>query len=150
MLAGSSRRAFINYLFLTFACLTLSFAGSALASADKTSGDNPPGKDKKPDKSASDPVYEPGGDVTRPKLLHSVEPAFSTKSNEAFVEGTVTVSAVVNTHGILTDVHVLKGLGSAQDKSALDALKEWRFEPGSKEGKPVNVRVKIEVDFHLL
>lgn len=107
-------------------------------------------KDKKSIKADPDPVYEPGGDVTRPKLVHSVEPAFSTKSNEAFVEGTVTVSAVVSTHGNLTDMQVLKGLSAAQDRSALDALKEWRFEPGTKAGKPVNVRIKIQVDFHLL
>lgn len=141
MFAGSSRRAFIKHLSLSFA----GACGCALASTNDTSS-----KDKKQTKSETDPVYEPGGDVTRPKLLHSVEPAFSTKSNEAFVEGTVTVSAVVNTHGTLTDVHVLKGLGSTQDQSALDALKEWRFEPGSKDGKPVNVRVKIQVEFHLL
>jgi TonB family protein len=118
---------------------------SALAEADDSAS-----KDKKSIKADADPVYEPGGDVTRPKLVHSVEPAFSTKSNEAFVEGTVTVSAVVTTHGVLTGMQVLKGLNAAQDRSALDALKEWRFEPGTKGGKPVNVRVKIQVDFHLL
>jgi TonB family protein len=107
-------------------------------------------KDKKPIKADPDPVYEPGGDITRPKLVHSVEPAFSTKSNEAFIEGTVTVSAVVSTHGNLTDMQVVKGLSAAQNRSALDALKEWRFEPGTKDGKPVNVRIKIQVDFHLL
>jgi TonB family protein len=117
----------------------------ALAKTDESAS-----KDKKPIKADPDPVYEPGGDITRPKLVHSVEPAFSTKSNEAFIEGTVTVSAVVSTHGNLTDMQVVKGLSAAQNRSALDALKEWRFEPGTKYGKPVNVRIKIQVDFHLL
>jgi TonB family protein len=117
----------------------------ALAKTDESAS-----KDKKPIKADPDPVYEPGGDITRPKLVHSVEPAFSTKSNEAFIEGTVTVSAVVSTHGNLTDMQVVKGLSAAQNRSALDALKEWRFEPGTKDGKPVNVRIKIQVDFHLL
>lgn len=139
MYSGSSRRAFAKQCFAGF------LAGHALAKTDNTSS-----KDQKPAKADSDPVYQPGGDVTRPKLLHSVEPAFSSKSNEAFVEGTVTVSAVVTKNGALTDMQVVKGLSAAQDRSALDALKEWRFEPGTKGGKPVNVKVKIQVDFHLL
>lgn len=139
MFPGSTRRAFLSY------CVAIIFGLRLLAETDDAAS-----KDKKPIKANPDPVYEPGGDVTRPKLVHSVEPAFSTKSNEAFVEGTVTVSAVVSTHGALTDMQVLKGLSAAQDQSALEALKEWRFEPGTKAGKPVNVRVKIQVDFHLL
>lgn len=126
-------------------CAAGSFGVCALAKTDDSAS-----KDKKSIKSDADPIYEPGGEITRPKLVHSVEPAFSTKSNEAFIEGTVTVSAVVTTHGVLTDMQVLKGLSAAQDRSALDALKEWRFEPGTKDGKAVNVRVKIQVDFHLL
>ncbi len=139
MFSGPSRRAFVCRLASSL------FSTYTFARADETAS-----KEKKPVKTPSDPVYEPGGDVTRPKLVHAVEPAFSTKSNEAFVEGTVTVSAVVNAHGGLMDIQVLKGLSAAQDRSALDALKEWRFEPGLKAGKPVNVRVKIQVDFHLL
>jgi TonB family protein len=136
---GSTRRAFAKQYIAGL------LGGCALARTE-----DPASKDPKPSKADDDPVYEPGGNVTRPKLVHSVEPAFSTKSNEAFVEGTVTVSAVVTKRGVLTDMQVVKGLSAAQDRSALDALKEWRFEPGTKDGKPVNVRVKIQVDFHLL
>jgi TonB family protein len=127
-------------------CWLAGFFGASTFAKTDDSGS----KDRKSTKGDADPVYEPGGDVTRPKLVHSVEPAFSTKSNEAFVEGTVTVSAVVSTHGNLTDMQVIKGLSAAQDQSALEALKEWRFEPGTKGGKPVNVKIKIQVDFHLL
>lgn len=139
MFPGASRRAFAKQ------CVAGFLAGHAVARTDDTTS-----KDQKPAKADPDPVYQPGGDVTRPKLLHSVEPAFSGKSNEAFVEGTVTVSAVVTKKGALSDMQVVKGLSAAQNRSALDALKEWRFEPGTKGGKPVSVRVKIQVDFHLL
>ena len=96
------------------------------------------------------PVYELGTDVSRPKLVHSVEPSFSTKPNEAFVEGTVTLSIVVDAHGLPTDLQVLKGLNAGQDRSAIDAVKQWRFQPGTRGGKAVNVRVNVQVDFHLL
>jgi protein TonB len=95
-------------------------------------------------------VYDPGGDVKPPKLIHYVEPAFSDDSTEAFVEGTVRILTVVTRDGIPTDLHVTSGLNAQEDRTALDAVKQWRFQPGTKDGHPVNVRVTVEVDFHLL
>ncbi len=98
----------------------------------------------------SEKVYEAGGDVKRPKLLHYVEPEFSPKSKEAFVEGTVKISTVVTPDGVPTNYRVLSGLNAEEDRTAVEALKQWRFQPGTKGGQPVNVRVTVEIDFHLL
>jgi TonB family protein len=99
---------------------------------------------------SADTVYEPGGDVKPPKLTHYVEPAFSSSSKEAFVEGTVKISTVVTTEGRPTDLHVVRGLNSEEDRTAMDAVTEWRFQPGTKNGRAVKVKVTVEVDFHLL
>lgn len=95
-------------------------------------------------------VYEPGGDVKGPKLVHYVEPAFSPSSKEAFVEGTVKISTVVSREGMATDLHVTSGLNAEEDRTATEAVKQWKFRPGTKGGQPVNVRVTVEVTFHLL
>ena len=95
-------------------------------------------------------VYEPGGAVKAPKLLHYVEPEFSSQSKEAFIEGTVKISTVVTSEGHPSESRILRGLNAEEDKTALDALKQWRFQPGTKDGKPVAVRVTIEIAFHLL
>jgi TonB family protein len=97
-----------------------------------------------------DSVYEPGGDVKPPKLLHYVEPAFSASSKEAFVEGTVKISAVITTDGKPTEARVVKGLNADEDRTATEAVLQWRFAPGTKDGRRVKVRVNVEVDFHLL
>jgi len=102
------------------------------------------------DKEADDPVYEPGGDVKPPKLIHYVEPDFSPDSKEAFVEGTVKISSIVTTDGIPTNLHVTSGLNAEEDRTAVEAVKKWRFDPGTKGGHAVKVHVTIEVDFHLL
>lgn len=109
-------------------------------------------KDKKDDKkdAGSDPVYEPGGDVKPPKLLHYVEPSFSPNSKEAFVEGTVRISTVVSSEGVTKDFRVISGLNAEEDRNAIEALKQWKFQPGTRNGQPVNVRVTVEVEFHLL
>lgn len=100
--------------------------------------------------SEEDAVYEPGGDVKSPKLTHYVEPAFSPKSKEAYVEGIVKISTVVTTAGNPTKLQVLKGLNAEEDRTAIEAVQQWRFEPGTRKGQPVNVRVTVEISFHLL
>lgn len=95
-------------------------------------------------------VYEPGGAIKAPKLIHYVEPEFSSQSKEAFIEGTVKISTVVTAEGHPSESHVIHGLNAEEDRTALEALKQWRFQPGTKEGKPVNVKVNIEIAFHLL
>jgi TonB family protein len=104
--------------------------------------------DKNP--ATTDIVYQPGGDVKSPKLVHYVEPAFSSSSKEAFVEGVVRISAVVKSDGVPTDIHISKGLNSEEDQKAMEAVGKWRFRPGTKNGQAVNVRVTVEVEFHLL
>ena len=99
---------------------------------------------------ADDRVYEPGGDVKAPKLVHYVEPDFSPSSKEAYVEGTVKISTVVTTDGAASDCRVVSGLTDDEDRAALDALKQWKFSPGTKDGTPVKVKVTIQIDFHLL
>jgi TonB family protein len=96
------------------------------------------------------PVYTPGGDVKAPKLTHYVEPEFSPSSKEAYVEGVVKISTVVTTEGTPTELVVVHGLNSEEDNTALKAAEQWRFDPGTKSGKPVYVKVTLEIEFHLL
>ena len=115
--------------------------------ADEQSSSDPHDQKKDPD---GDNVYEPGGDVKPPKLLHYVEPEFSPKSKEAFVEGTVKISTIVTADGVATAFHVISGLNAEEDRTAVEALKQWKFQPGTKRGQPVKVRVTVEIAFHLL
>jgi TonB family protein len=112
--------------------------------------DDPAANENKNPPTDQDAVYEPGGDVKPPKLVHYVEPAFSPSSKEAFVEGTVRITTVVTRDGDTTDLHVTRGLNAEEDRTAIEAVKQWKFQPGTKAGQPVKVRVNVEVTFHLL
>jgi TonB family protein len=144
--SGSTRRHAFRTLAITLFIGLLGDSPSAWAEDDKDK------KDVKTESNAGvdDAVYEPGGDVKSPKLVHYVEPAFSSSSKEAFVEGTVKISTVVTTEGKPTECRVVKGLNADEDHNAMEAVMQWRFLPGTKKGKPVKVRVNVEVDFHLL
>jgi TonB family protein len=145
---GPSRRLFAKQLLgVILGARAFTTSGDAQSKGDAQPKDDKSGN---PHTGPKDPVYEPGPDVIRPKLIHYVEPSFSPKANEAFVEGTVTVSTVVNMQGVPADLHVVKGLTAAQDRSALESVKQWRFQPGTKDGKAVNVKLTIEVRFNLL
>lgn len=144
MYPSASRRVFCQRLIRVFSAAL--FFGGALRADDQAA------KDAKAAKPEGEPeaVYEPGGDVKPPKLVHYVEPAFSPSSKEAFVEGTVKISTVVTRDGIATNLHITSGLNAEEDRTAIDAVKQWKFQPGTKAGEPVNVRVNVEVTFHLL
>lgn len=105
-----------------------------------------------PDKGKSDDekVYEIGGDVKPPKLVHVVEPSFDSHSESAFVAGVVKIQIVVKKSGVPGDPKVLSGISQRQDQKAVEAVRQWRFRPAMKGEAPVSVRVTVEVDFQLL
>ena len=110
-------------------------------------------QDKPKDKDSGKPaptVYTPGGDVKPPKVIHYVEPAFPNTSKAAFIEGVVKLKTTVTTEGLPIDVEVTHGLNAEEDKNAIDAVTRWRFQPGTKAGEAVYVRVGIEIAFHLI
>ena len=92
---------------------------------------------------------DPG--VTLPKVVSEVKPRYTAEAIRARIEGTVTMSTIVRTNGTPTDIEVTTSLDTTYglDDQAVAALKQWRFEPGRKDGKPVNVRVSIEMRFSL-
>jgi TonB family protein len=90
-------------------------------------------------------------EVTLPKVIAEVKPKYTPEAIQAKVEGTVMMTAVVRTDGTPGDVEITKSLDTEYglDNQAVAALSQWRFEPGLKDGKPVPVRVTIEMRFWL-
>jgi protein TonB len=99
------------------------------------------------DEDAPEKVYELGPGMTPPKVIKQVPPRQSTAHGVRIV-GTVTVALVVSSKGIPKDVRVIKGLEKELDQSTVEAVEQWRFEPAKKDGKPIAVRVSLDVAFH--
>ena len=47
------------------------------------------------------------------------------------------------------DVRVARSLGMGLDQKAIQAVRNWKFEPAMKDGKPVAVQINVEVNFRL-
>lgn len=60
---------------------------------------------------------------------------------------TVSVQLTIQTDGVPKDVRVAKRVREDIDDSALDAVRQWRFRPAMRDGKPIEVRVTVEVSF---
>ena len=94
-------------------------------------------------------AYKPGAGVSAPVPVKEVRPQYTADAKDARIQGTVVVECVVQADGTIGDVKVLKSLDAGLDEEAIKAVKQWRFEPGTKDGKPVPVLVTLEMTFSL-
>lgn len=94
-------------------------------------------------------VFNPGDGVSLPAVVTSVHPRYTPEAMAARIEGKVTLAVVVKADGKVGDVAVERSLGAGLDQEAVDAAKQWTFNPGTKDGKAVAVRVHLEMAFTL-
>jgi protein TonB len=83
-----------------------------------------------------------------------IERGTPTYTNDAVrnrAQGVVTVACVVETNGECGDLSIVRTFTPPYglDRQALAAARRWRFEPGRREGKPVRVRVNLEIEFNI-
>lgn len=97
----------------------------------------------------SEAVYEAGSGVTAPKPRRTPNAQFSESARGKKVHGVVVLEMIVTPEGKVRDVKVVKSLEEDLDKRAISAVNTWRFDPGTKDGKPVAVRMHAQVEFNL-
>ena len=90
-----------------------------------------------------------GGDVKAPVAITRIEPQYTELARKARIEGIVIIEAIIDRNGNVTDVRVLKPLPLGLDQSALEAVKRWKFSPGTLNGQPVPVIYNLTVNFRL-
>jgi TonB-like protein len=108
----------------------------------------------------------PPANITQAKALHSQNS--STQSNQSFrkiakekIPGSCVVGLTVDIDGNPKDVHVVSSMPGFEDKklraavielqdSCTKPVKQYRFEPGTFQGKPVPVELKVEINFQFI
>ena len=94
-------------------------------------------------------TYRVGEGVKRPVLIHKVEPVYTQEARDAKLEGKVVALIEVGADGVIRNVEIVKPLGMGLDEKAVEALRQWRFQPAEKDGQPVAVKASIEMSFRL-
>jgi len=87
-------------------------------------------------------------DIKPPKLIKKVEPVYPDEARKAGIEGTVTVEATTDDRGRVQKVKVLDSVPEL-DQAAVDAVKQWVYEPMVIDGKPKGVIFTITCRFSL-
>ncbi len=94
-------------------------------------------------------VFRVGGGVSAPRALETPDPEYSEEARKAKYQGTVVLWLIVGPDGKPHDIKVSRPLGMGLDQKAVEAVRNWKFQPAMKDGKPVAVQINVEVNFRL-
>jgi periplasmic protein TonB len=86
--------------------------------------------------------------IEAPKKIADVTPTYPTIAQAAHVKGMVILEAVIDVHGNVTSVQVLRSV-PLLDQAAVDAVRQWRYTPARLNGQPVPVVVTITINFSM-
>jgi len=87
-----------------------------------------------------------GGDVIQARLLKSVPPIYPPTARAQHISGEVKIDALIDTNGNVSTMTIISG-PTLLHKAALDAVKQWKYEPAQLDGKPTAVHVAVSVHF---
>jgi len=100
---------------------------------------------------APPPKVEPvrvGGDIRPPNKIKDSKPVYPDIAKQARVQGIVILEAIIDPQGNVTNVRVLRSI-PLLDQSAIEAVKQWKYEPTLLNGVPVPIVMTVTVNFQL-
>jgi protein TonB len=83
----------------------------------------------------------------KPRAMFQQQPTYPTELRGRKLEGEVTLIFIVDSTGRVTTPKAVKSNNRAFEKPAVDALKQWKFEPGLKGGQRVPCRMRVSMKF---
>src|SRR6516225_6059202 len=89
-----------------------------------------------------------GGAVQAAKLVNRVQPVYPPLARQTRISGTVKLHAIIGKDGTVQQLQVVSG-HPLLVQAALDAVKQWRYQPTLLNGEPVEVDTEIDVIFSL-
>ena len=96
-------------------------------------------------------AYQIGNGVLPPELIHRTSPQYTAEAMRAKIQGVSLLSGIVGVDGTLHDIRISRSLDGTfgLDQEAIKCVRQWRFRPGTRQGRAVPVYVTIEVAFNL-
>ncbi len=89
------------------------------------------------------------GNVQAAKLLNRVVPLYPKEAKEARIQGTVRLSAVVGKDGDIVRLTLLMSPSAELARSALEAVRQWKYQPTLLNGDPVEIETQVDVNYTL-
>src|SRR6266513_1178984 len=89
-----------------------------------------------------------GGNVQAARIINRVQPVYPPLARQTRISGTVRLHAIIGKDGMIQQLEVMNGHPLLQ-QSALDAVRQWRYQPTLLNGDPVEVDTTTDVIFSL-
>ena len=94
----------------------------------------------------------PGNDavaanLSQPMATRKVDPAYPLQLMRENVAGTVILYAVIHADGSVGNVRILRGVDERLDRFAAEAVAQWKFNPATRNGSPVDVEATFQIPF---
>jgi protein TonB len=111
-------------------------------------------KDKEKKKKEEIAEFEKGaviaeGDVKPPKLIKKVNPVYPDEARKEGIEGAVILKVRTDEQGSIEKIKVLDSPHDLLSKAAIEAVKQWKYEPLLKKGNPVPIIFTVTMNFKL-
>lgn len=119
--------------------------GSSLGGASSPSGSLPP---LSAANSHSAPIGPGSPQVTQPRLISSVQPSYPAVAMQMRTQGDVVIKAQIDANGKVAGMKVVSGSALLQ-QAALDALRQWKYQPSRLDGQPVPAEILVTIRFRL-
>jgi periplasmic protein TonB len=94
-------------------------------------------------------ILHVGGDVKAPVVIRRAQPDYPRAAMFARLGGYVILECVIDRSGTVRDAKVLQSSSKLFEQSALDAVQQWQFKPGTLHGQPVDVIFNLTVRFEI-
>jgi TonB family protein len=94
------------------------------------------------------PVLPVGGDVVTAHLISSVPPMYPAMARTQHISGDVRVDALIGANGRVSSMKVVAG-PTILHQAAMDALRQWKYQPATLDGKPVAMHLTVTIQFRL-
>jgi protein TonB len=122
--------------------------GGIIGSVPSAAPPPPPPPEKKVEKPATPQRIKIGGAVQQAKLVRQPHPVYPPLAKQARISGVVKLSAIISKDGTIQKLEVISG-HPLLVPSALEAVKQWVYQPTLLNGEPVEVQTQIDVNFTL-
>lgn len=100
----------------------------------------------KPNQSATRPARG-GREVNAPKVLRRVDAVSTEEAKAAGAAGSVVMEVLIDRSGFVREATVLQPMGHGLSEAAVDAVRQWQFEPSTQQGAPVEVLQEVTIEF---
>ena len=88
-------------------------------------------------------------EITHPEVIQKVNPKYPEEARKAKIMGHVIVETVINEKGTVDDIKVVESPDERLSEAAVEAIRQWTFEPALCDGRPVGVYYNLTINFHL-